>query len=57
MQPLISQALPPLREITVEGLEMLFDDRRAGQVWTIRDGALELQQGQSGLEAELRFCP
>ncbi|HQY44783.1 MAG TPA: hypothetical protein PK450_11465 [Paracoccaceae bacterium] len=48
--------LAPLREITVEGLEMLFDDRRAGQVWTIRDGALELQQGQSGLEAELRFA-
>lgn len=48
--------LSPLREITVDGLEMLLDDRRAGQVWTIRDGALTLRQGEGGLEADLRVA-
>lgn len=48
--------LAPLREITVDGLEVLLDDRRAGQVWTIRNGMLGLRQGKSGLEADLRIA-
>lgn len=48
--------LAPLREVVVENVEVLFDDRLAGQVWTIRDGLLTLRQGRTGLEAGLRFA-
>lgn len=52
---LAEPGLAPLREVRVGNLEVLFDDRQAGQVWTARGGTLSLRQGQVGLEADLRF--
>ncbi len=51
-------ALPVLSgmdKISVEGLSLLFDDRLAGQVWTLSDGDLILTQSPKGLRTDLSF--
>lgn len=48
--------LAALSQITVEGLEVLWDDRRAGQVWTIRDGQLDVRHGPDRLQTDFRFA-
>ena len=49
-------ALARLEEITVDHVNLLFDDRRAEQVWTVNDGRLTLRRGDKGLVANLAFA-
>ncbi|MCY1127905.1 DUF3971 domain-containing protein [Frigidibacter sp. RF13] len=49
-------ALSRLEDVTVGHVNILFDDRRAEQVWTVNDGHLTLRQGDEGLIANLAFA-
>ncbi|MCX8508865.1 MAG: DUF3971 domain-containing protein [Rhodobacteraceae bacterium] len=48
-------ALSGLDRISVTGLSMLIDDRRAGQVWTLSQGALIITQTPDALTGALTF--
>lgn len=48
-------ALSGIDRISVEGISMLFDDRLAGQVWTLSDGDLILTQTAGRLKTDLTF--
>lgn len=50
-----SPALAELRAIRVEGLAILFDDQRADQIWTVRDGAFDLERQSDGIAMTLGF--
>lgn len=47
--------LSGLTSISVDGLSVLFDDRRAGQVWTIIDGTLDLKQTKDRIRIDFGF--
>jgi hypothetical protein len=47
--------LSDLQSINVDGLSVLFDDRRAGQVWTIIDGTLDLRQTKDRIRIDFGF--
>ena len=47
--------LSDLQSINVDGLSVLFDDRRAGQVWTIIDGTLDLRQSKDRIRIDFGF--
>lgn len=48
-------ALSALQVARIEGVAILFDDRRSGQVWTIRDGAVSLTRRDAGMAMTLGF--
>ncbi len=47
--------LAQLTDVTVVGLAVLFDDRRAGQIWTIDGGNLRITPSADRVEASLSF--
>lgn len=48
-------ALRRLEDVSVTDLSVLFDDRRAGQTWSLPGGSLTLTQTDRALKSEARF--
>lgn len=48
-------ALAQISAINVTGLALLFDDQRAGQVWTVSDGTLQIAQDNAEIHLDLGF--